>query len=298
MRRLLGNLLKALTASAPAVNDGRARLEFDLADTIVYAIGDVHGCMEQLRKLEAMIAEDAKAFEAPKLIVMLGDYVDRGPQSAEVLDHLTMPPPAGFKRICLAGNHEVAMLGFLEDPLNNLDWLSFGGLETIRSYGVDVPEEMNSRGELKAVLDEFFECVPASHRRFLKMTAMSLVLGEYLFVHAGVRPGVPLADQAAADMLWIRNDFLRVPVDIGYTVVHGHTPVDEPEIAPSRISVDTGVYHSRRLSAVRLNAGPPKVFMSDRVPQVVPPLEAAPVEAAPVVPIGKAPRRRASRRTG
>jgi serine/threonine protein phosphatase 1 len=219
----------------------------------LYAVGDVHGCLQLLVKMEAEIAAD-KIGDGDKLVVMLGDYVDRGPHSAQVLDRLLASPPSGVKRICLAGNHEAAMLSFIEKPSSDAAWLRFGGLSTLSSYGIDravMRFAQLSTLKFKQVLDSH---IPTDHIDFLREMPVLVSLPEITMVHAGLREGVLLDDQEDRDLLWTR---LSVPDSEAFWVgllIHGHTPQSQPLLGARRICVDTESYRSGRLSAVRVKA--------------------------------------------
>ncbi len=222
----------------------RPRLTFDRWPAALYAIGDVHGCLPQLLEVERQIEADARGGEGEKWIVMLGDYVDRGPQSAQVLDHLLQQPPPGFERFCLMGNHEQMMLDFLDDPLTNAYWLEQGGLETLQSYSRH-PKDASERGEAG-------QQIPADHLRFIDGLAVSLSLPGWIFVHAGIRPGRTLAEQTDEDLLWIREPFLSGRLVGAPRVVHGHTPSSEPVVTPYRVCLDTQCFRTGRLTAARI----------------------------------------------
>jgi len=241
-----------------------SRLTFEHQPAAIYAIGDVHGCHDLLTKLERIIVEDASAIDGEKWIILLGDMVDRGPSSAQVLDHLLAPPPEGFKRACLTGNHERMMVQFIEQPKSALRWLEFGGRETLLSYGMD-PRVLESAGHSERKLKQLLQShIPEEHVNYLKHLPCMIQSTKYVFVHAGLRPGVPIAKQVENDILTIKADFLNDTTDYGFTVVHGHTPVEEPEIRTNRINVDTGAYATGRISAVRLEKNePPKFLQAD-----------------------------------
>lgn len=230
------------------------RLSAETRPPLVYAIGDVHGCLEQLLALEARIVADAAGEAGEKWLVMLGDYVDRGPASAQVLDHLSGRAPIGFKRICLRGNHEEAMLGAL-DGADIETWLSFGGEATLASYGLTAAQisALLVRGRSSQKLQVLQAHIPDEHIAFLRGLPGLLSLPGYVFVHAGLRPGVPLGRQSDRDLLWIRREFLDADHDFGAVVIHGHTPVDEPFFSAHRIAIDTGCYASGRLTGVRVD---------------------------------------------
>ena len=213
------------------------QLSFAQWPAAVYAIGDVHGCYEQLLALEREIVIDAAGFDGEKWIVMLGDYVDRGPDSALVLAHLLSSQPAGLRRFCLMGNHEAVLLNYLASPWQHREWLAFGGEATLASYG---QQDSSERPAL-----------PLAHVDFLRSLPYTLSLPGVVFVHAGLRPGVPLSEQSPEDLLWIREPFLSTPDPLP-RVVHGHTPGTEPVVTSSRICVDTAAFSSGVLTAVRV----------------------------------------------
>ena len=215
----------------------------------VYAIGDVHGRVDLLEQAFAKIDVDLKKKPpAQSLEVLLGDYIDRGPNSRQVIDLLI-----GRKRhrpmMCLKGNHEVYIQEFLQNPSILDDWQQYGALETLMSYGLKpkLTSDMNEKEELAGALSN---ALPQSHRLFFASLGASISCGDYLFVHAGVRPGVPLDEQREEDMLWIREDFLLCEDDFGKVIVHGHTPVREPDFQPNRINIDTGAYATGKLTCL------------------------------------------------
>ena len=230
------------------------------ADTRIYAVGDIHGCDGLLAELQGLILADAAAApESRKLLVFLGDYVDRGPDSAAVIERLRHGPPAGFEAVFLMGNHEELMLNFLADPAAGRPWLRNGGRETAASYGVSAADiqhggaaELGKLGTMRQVLNAG---LPAAHRAFLENLLPVHREGDYVFAHAGIRPGVPLAEQSVDDLLWIREPFLSSPDDHGVVVVHGHTPIDAAEFRFNRINVDTGAVWTGRLTALVLHGG-------------------------------------------
>ena len=245
--------LRSLFGAAPAQPQRSEREHLSAPEwpAVVYAIGDVHGCLVELRGLEQRIVEDAADIEGEKWLVYLGDLVDRGPDSVGVLDRLLARPPQGFRRICLAGNHEIMMLGFLENPASQPEWLQFGGQQTLASYGIDAARLLATPArQRRAILDSH---VPQDHVEFLAELPLTLSLPGVVFVHAGLRPDVPLDRQAENDLLWIREEFFQAPPLPGRLVVHGHTPARDVVIVPGRICVDTGAFATGRLTAVRLS---------------------------------------------
>lgn len=220
----------------------------------IYAIGDVHGRLDLLARLHDLIAADAAAAGARrKVVVYLGDYVDRGPDSRGVIDLLMRRPLAGFEHVYLLGNHEDYLLQFLENPAVGPHWCSYGGSETLASYGVRPPSPFLVRAaEYETASQALAQRIPPAHVEFMRGLRLTHQEGDYFFVHAGVRPGVALAAQQAEDLLWIRNEFLDSEDDFGACVVHGHTIVEQPEERPNRIGIDTGAFATGRLTAVAL----------------------------------------------
>lgn len=225
-------------------------------ERLVYAVGDIHGRSDLMDGLLARIVVDAAPAlsrgERP-LLIFLGDYVDRGADSKGVLDRLTaLLATPGFEVRALMGNHEEAMLAFIDDPAGNPGWLEFGGGATLASYGVAPPIGRVGPEELAALGSALALALPDAHLRLLKSLELAVVLGGYVFVHAGLRPGVPLDAQSARDLLWIRQEFLSEKKPFEKVVVHGHTPEEMPYDGPTRIGLDTGAYATGVLTAVRL----------------------------------------------
>ena len=230
----------------------RRRLSASEWPAAVYAIGDVHGCHRQLAALERMVVADGAELPGEKWIVTLGDHIDRGPDSRAVLDHLLAPPPEGFRRFSLLGNHEQMMLDFLADPEEHAYWLDQGGIETLASYGVDVLRPYATDRVLDAFLADLAAAIPPAHLEWIAGLPVLLELPGWLFVHAGVRPGVPVAQQTDEDLVWIREPFLSGPGLRGCRVVHGHTPGRMPVVTESRIGIDTHCFVTGRLTALRV----------------------------------------------
>lgn len=230
----------------------RRRLLLDMSNTVVYAVGDVHGCLDALRALERNIVEDAAKLPGHKLIVMLGDYVDRGSSSAQVLDHLTEPSPAGIERVCLAGNHELAMLDYLEGRIGLQSWLRIGAEPTLLSYGIDHARLLNVYGDERKIDAVIRETIPAEHLAFLRSLPVLVEADRYIFVHAGIRPDVGLDQQRDEDLVFIRSAFFDNAYLLTRYVVHGHTPVEEAKREGLRVNIDTGAYFSGRLTGLRI----------------------------------------------
>lgn len=219
----------------------------------IYAIGDVHGRDDLLERLLGQIEDDAASDPVKRnMLIFLGDYVDRGLQSKAVLDRLSGDLIPGFERVFLKGNHEQAMLQFLEDAAFGKTWKYYGGLETLHSYGVTELTRTDDPAAFEHARERFAAALPDAHLHFLKSLALSVEFGGYFFAHAGVRPGVPLNRQIEEDLLWIREGFLDSDRSFGKTVVHGHTPGEEVVIRSNRIGVDTGAYMTGVLTALVL----------------------------------------------
>ncbi|MCC7428370.1 MAG: serine/threonine protein phosphatase [Alphaproteobacteria bacterium] len=223
----------AARAADPAADPGRAPAVPE--GVRVYAVGDIHGQLGQLRALHAMIAADAAAAPEPeRVIVYLGDYVDRGPDTRGVIEHLLEPPPVAATTVHLCGNHEEMMLDVMFAPMGppggGVRWLVNGGEATLESYRLSPLMRPSAWGA----------ALPDAHAAFLRGLRHQHRVGDYLFVHAGIRPGVALGAQEPHDMMWIREPFLSSTAWHGAVVVHGHTPAPEPQLRANRIGLDTG----------------------------------------------------------
>lgn len=215
----------------------------------LYAIGDIHGCADALEALLAKIERDAEN-GPPHRLIFLGDYIDRGPASRDVLDRLINLAAEDRDLIFLKGNHEAAMLDFLVEPHDNAAWLEWGGEETLESFGV---RRVLAR-PLHELAEELRQNLNDNHSAFLEALELHHSAGDYFFTHAGVRPGVPLAEQQEEDLLWIREAFHKAAAHDrpDQIVVHGHHPVKKPLDAGWRIAIDTGACYGGDLTAVVL----------------------------------------------
>lgn len=215
----------------------------------IYAIGDIHGAADALDRLIEKIDQDAGGLDRAQLI-FLGDYVDRGADSKGVIERLIGIQKQYTNAVFLKGNHEAVMLDFLADPEAALEWLEWGGDQTLRSYGVAGALTKSGNVLSKALSD----ALPKSHRAFLSGLSIKYRAGDYFFVHAGIRPGVAIDDQDDEDLMWIRKSFHDAPENKrpDLTIVHGHHPTKKPVDAGWRIGVDTGACWSGVLTAVRL----------------------------------------------
>lgn len=238
--------------------------------TVVYAIGDIHGRLDLLDQIETTIAADISITRPEQpLICYLGDYVDRGPHSAQVLDRLCALGDTSPKRIFLKGNHEDRMIDFLAAPQKNGPaWMKFGGREALESYGLIVPDNM-AEGDWLLLRDCFDAAIPAKHRAFLDDLRIGLRWQGYLLVHAGLDPERPITAQMAHDLMWIREPFLSSDRDWGFTVVHGHVIVEGPVFRANRIGIDTGAYQSGRLSCLVLNENGTRLIQTQLSPSSV-----------------------------
>lgn len=242
-------LLKRFSRSAAAPQPQQERLP---PGERIYAIGDVHGRMDLLPRLYSLIADDMHQNPAERVTeVFLGDYVDRGPQSCQVIDWLIDGPKLAHKRICLRGNHELMMQEFLGDAQIIGSWGQYGGLETLYSYGLKIKLPLDPES-FEQVQTQFRTALPPSHAVFLQGLQPSASAGGYFFAHAGVNPSRPLTDQVGDDLYWIREPFLSHGRALEKIVVHGHTPTEQPEVEVHRIGIDTGAYVTGRLTCAVL----------------------------------------------
>ena len=220
----------------------------------IYAIGDIHGRDDLLGRLLADITRDgAKYPDCRKLIIFLGDYVDRGLQSRQVIERLATLGMGGFETVFLKGNHELAMMQFLGDAQFGRTWKYYGGLETLHSYGINELTLSDDPADFERARERLVADMPASHRRFLETLSLSVEYGDYFFAHAGVRPGLSLARQIEEDLLWIRDEFLQSRMSFGKVVVHGHTPTEAAVFRSNRIGIDTGAYMTGVLTCLVLD---------------------------------------------
>jgi serine/threonine protein phosphatase 1 len=230
-----------------------------------YVVGDIHGRLDLLDALLRNIHRDIdERPHAETLLVFVGDLIDRGPSSAQVIERLRTYSRDGVRTVFLLGNHEEVLLRVLGGDADLIpDWLRFGGKQCLQSYGLD-PAKLKTMRQERA-LDAIRAAIPADHVEFLRSFADTCQFGDYLFVHAGIRPGVPLDEQLQADLRWIRDPFLFDDSDHGFVVVHGHTITPEVEELPNRIGIDTGAYRTGILTAVAID-GTERWFLDTRQP--------------------------------
>jgi serine/threonine protein phosphatase 1 len=220
------------------------------AETRIYAVGDIHGRADLLNDIVKRIDEDLRRRPIRHAVeIYLGDYIDRGPDSKGVIDLLAARLVQN-NAVCLRGNHEDLMERFLHDPLTLRSWLTLGGMQTLASYGVH--PHSDAEGTSDDLHRRFCSAFSLTHELFLKCLRPWICCGDYLFVHAGIRPKIPFDRQNIADLLWIRDEFLNSPHDHGKRIVHGHTPVPHPEVHHNRINIDTGAWHTGTLTCVIL----------------------------------------------
>jgi serine/threonine protein phosphatase 1 len=217
----------------------------------IYTIGDVHGRLDLLEQVLSRVDTDMASRPAlHAILVFLGDYIDRGPDSKRVLDRL-VNCCATHPSVCLAGNHETFLGDFLKNPDTLSVWRHYGGMDTLLSYGLKPSIGLDAEGQRELASDLAYT-LPFSHRQFLNNLRPYFMCGDFFFVHAGVRPGISLTAQSEDDLLWIRDDFLSCEDPFGKVIVHGHTPTLEPEIRANRINIDTGAYATGRLTCLVL----------------------------------------------
>lgn len=221
-------------------------------NTRVYCIGDIHGQEDLLKDLHEMILQDSSEYLDDKVVVYLGDYIDRGLHSKEVVDLLLNQPLVDFKPIYLRGNHEQVLLDFLNVDANiAMEWFNFGGQATLLSYGVSMTG-IPFGEKLNQLQQDLADKIPTEHLSFYTQLNYSYECGDYFFVHAGVKPKKSLKRQSELDMMWIRNEFLASKFQFKKMIVHGHSIVDQPEQKVNRIAIDTGAYNSGRLTCLVL----------------------------------------------
>lgn len=246
--RSLGHLLRGGTEpnAANVRTVGHERRSIELGHRPIYAIGDVHGRLDLLDGVLRQIASEDVAFGPPRggKVILLGDMIDRGPSSAGVIDKILEQRREGRDIDAVLGNHEYLMLDFLARPSAHHRWLEFGGLDTLRSYGAAVNFKMGIaelRNQLRAT-------IPDEHLAFLRALPISIETEFYFFCHAGVRPGVPLAEQSDHDLLWLSDGMSSDLEGQPKQVVHGHQPQAEPWLGRRRLNLDTGAYATGRLA--------------------------------------------------
>jgi len=228
----------------------------------VYCIGDIHGRYDLLLEIQNIIKKDTDSFVGNKELIYLGDYIDRGEYSREVIDHLIERPLSGFNTVYLRGNHEQSLLNFLEEAEVGRGWFNYGGLATLISYKVKISKIPSRKEDFEEIQENLKNTLPKEHINFFKNTDISFTLGNYYFVHAGIKPGVPLDEQRPEDQLWIRDKFVRYKKPHQKIIIHGHTITDLPDIQENRIGLDTGAYMSGKLTCLVLEADSQRIIQT------------------------------------
>jgi len=229
---------------------------------VVYIVGDIHGRLDLLLEMQERIDKDKRQFGTRQVVeIYLGDYIDRGADSAGVISRLIERGSEVQARF-LRGNHEQLLLDFFHGGDCLREWRAVGGSATLLSYGVE-PDLLTREVRADAVRRTFKERVPNAHQQFYLESGSYISIGAYVAVHAGLRPGVRLEKQRTRDLLGIRSDFLDHTGDFGCIVVHGHTPVPEPDLRRNRINIDTGAFATNRLTCIRINAEGVGVLLED-----------------------------------
>ncbi len=226
----------------------------------VFAVGDIHGCKELLNVIHNKIIEVSKNKEGEKLLIYLGDYIDREPDIKGTIQTLIDFQPENFTKVFLLGNHEQMLLDFMAGKRNSLYiWLGNGGLETLESYGIDMNSYIDHSMELKdeeLIRKKFTRLLPFSHKNFFNQLILNYEWGNYFFVHAGINPDLPIEKQEKETMLWTREkNFFNPKMTCSKIIVHGHTPVEKIEKYPFRINLDTGSFYSGKLSCLKIENG-------------------------------------------
>ncbi|MGY8667468.1 metallophosphoesterase family protein [Bradyrhizobium sp. UFLA05-109] len=217
----------------------------------IYAISDVHGCADLLQQMFTVIDRDLTTIGSRRAIhVFLGDYIDRGPDSNRTIE-LLIERGLKHESVFLRGNHEAFLLEVLQDPARLNEWRQFGGLQTLTSYGLR-PSLNPDPAEQAELIQQLAQTIPPHQMKFFQGLRPRFVCGDFFFVHAGVRPGVPLAKQEESDLLWIREEFLLSDDNFGKYIVHGHTPVQQPDIRSNRANIDTGAYATGNLTLLTI----------------------------------------------
>lgn len=220
----------------------------------IYAIGDIHGRADLLSQLLSCIEADCRQRPVQRAItVFVGDYIDRGRHSRDVID-LLLRWRERQEAVFLRGNHETFLARFLSDSKTLGDWRQWGGLETLLSYGLQ-PTINPGRDEQERLADQLANSLPKEHFDFLESLELSYGCGDFFFVHAGIRPGVPIDEQAEEDLLWIREEFLAYEPPFERMIVHGHTPVETADFRSNRINIDTGAFATGRLTCIVIEGG-------------------------------------------
>lgn len=224
-------------------------------NTSAYVMGDIHGChdilMENLDLLQEALKRDKND---TKYLIFLGDYIDRGFGSKQVIDMLLHKMSSQIEPIFILGNHEMFLLNFLDHPTEHAPWLEYGGIETLRSYGVAIAKRPFTPESLEEMASTLRHHMPESHLHFLSTLKPCFECGDYFFVHAGIHPHKSFEDQTLFDLTTSRQLFLQHPHPFSKRIVHGHTPQNQIDILPHRINLDTGAYMTGVLGMIRITS--------------------------------------------
>jgi serine/threonine protein phosphatase 1 len=258
MNDVISRLFKSLSAARSAPEPRPPQVP---AGVRVYAIGDIHGRLDLLERLLSLIEADARpARGKERVLIYLGDYIDRGPSSREVVDRVMAPHEMVDRVVRLRGNHEEAMLTFIADVELGRAWLDYGGIATLHSYGVRLPPDLSAQERFAAMAKGLAQALPPEHRAFYERLELSETIGDYFFVHAGINPALPIAEQDEFDLTTIRAPFLDWGRPLEKVVVHGHSIAPEPQLLPWRIGIDTGAYATGHLTALVLEGGEQRIL--------------------------------------
>lgn len=250
----LGKLRKRPAAAPRGQSSNDVSYSPELAGVRLAVFGDIHGRADLLAELHQRLdLETRKSGRPAPIEIYLGDYIDRGPQSRQVIDALIARQRQRHV-VCLMGNHERMLLRALAEPGAVMEWLHYGGEDTLRSYGLGTGDVRGAAERDPSLICRVLrELIPREHVAFLSRLALRFAIGGFAFVHAGIRPGVALRDQREQDLLWIREGFLDSTADHGFVVVHGHTPVRAPEFLRNRINLDTGAVYTGALTCLLIS---------------------------------------------
>ena len=226
----------------------------------IFAVGDIHGCKDLLDNIHQKIIKASKDKKGEKLIIYIGDYIDRGTDIKGTIQTLIDFNPVNFKKIFLLGNHEQMLLEFISENKNNpFEWIYNGGSETLESYGIDLSEHIDNDMDLKIdikIKKKFIQLLPSSHLNFFNQLVLNYTYDDYFFVHAGINPTIPIEMQEKETMIWTREeDFFKPTMKYNKIIVHGHTPQEKIEKFPCRINIDTGSFYSGKLSCLKIENG-------------------------------------------
>ena len=228
----------------------------------LYVIGDIHGRIDLLQQIHNKIQQDAANYPGSKHLIYLGDYIDRGDHSKDVIDLVLEQPLPGFEATYLRGNHEQSMLDFLQAAEVGHSWFNYGGLATLVSYNVKYNKIPTRKNDFEDIQINLKERVPHAHINFLEKTEFSHIAGNYYFVHAGINPKVALKYQLPEDQLWVREDFVSYNKPHEKIIVHGHSITDEPDLQTNRIGIDTGAYITGKLTCLVLENATQRILQT------------------------------------